>query len=109
MTLKKILGRLNMESVYEVRRGTDEYVELVFYSDRTDEITDAVSEILGPPKKPAGVEPSPQDSDLTEPYGGIWDDQTLFSRNCDDFTVIAMYWPWQDEVHTTLKMARLKK
>ena len=109
MRLKKILERLSMESVCEVRRGTDEYVELVFYSDRIDEITGAVSEILGPPRKPAGVKPSPQDSDLTKAYGGIWGDQTLFAGDCDDFTVIAMYWPWQDEVHTTLKMARLKK
>jgi len=109
MTLKKILERVNMESVFEVRRGTDEYVELVFYSNRIDEITGTVSEILGPPRKPSGMEPSREDSDLTTAYGGIWDDQTLFVGDCDDFTIIAMYWPWQDEVHTTLKMARLKK
>jgi len=109
MRLKTILERLSMESVYEVRRGTDEYVEIVFYSDRIDEITDAVSEMLGPPRKPAGVGPSPQDSDLTKAYGGIWGDQTLFAKDCDDLTIIAMFWPWQDEVHTTLKMARLKK
>lgn len=88
---------------------TDEYVELVFYNKKLREWDKIFSNILGPAKKPAGVKPSQDDLHLTKDYGGIWVNQTLFTKEFDDFTVIAMYWPWQDHVYTTLKMAHLRK
>jgi hypothetical protein len=109
MRLKVILEKLNMLDVYEIRRATDEYVELVFYNEKQKDIDNTLNEMLGPPRKPAGVAPSQDDLGLTEEYGGIWDNQTLFVNECEGNTVMAMYWPWDDEVHTTLRMARLRK
>ncbi len=109
MKLKEIVQKCRMENVHEVRRITDDYVELVFYNKKLDQWNKTFFDILGPPKKPAGVKPSKEDLDLTEDYGGIWINQTLFRKEFGDSTVVAMYWPWQDEVHTTLKMANSKK
>ncbi len=109
MTLKQIVDKCSLQNVREVRRITDGYVELVFSNKRLDDWNRIFSDILGPAKKPAGIKPSKDDLHLTKDYGGIWVNQTLFSKEFDDSTVIAMYWPWQDDAHTTLKMAHVKK
>jgi len=109
MSLKEIIDRCGVSNVHEVRHITDEYGELVFYKRKVDEWNRVFSNILGPPVKPAGVEPSQDDRNLAKDYGGIWVNQTLFKKEFDGFTLIAMYWPWQDGVHVTLKMAHLKK
>jgi len=109
MTLKEVIDKCSMLNVYEVRRVTDEYGELVFYNKKINEWNQIFVDLLGPATKPAGVQPSEDDLHVTKDYGGIWTDQTLFKREFDDFTLIAMYWPWQDDIHTTVKMARLRE
>ena len=34
--------------------------------------------------------------------------QTLFKKDFEGHSIIAMFWPWQDQAHTTLKIALLK-
>ncbi len=109
MTLKQIIDKCGMRNVCEVRRITDDYAELVFYNQKLDKWNKILGGILGSPKKPAGKEPSEDDLHLTRDYGGIWVNQTLFRKEFGDFTLIAMYWPWQDDIHTTLKMAHFRK
>ena len=65
--------------------------------------------ILGPAVKPAGVKPTENDLQLTRDYGGIWINQILFKKEIGNVTFIAMFWPWQDDIHTTLRMAFLEK
>jgi hypothetical protein len=108
MNLKEILDRCNMLNVHEVRHVTDDYAELVFHNRALDEWNRILSDTLGPPKKPAGVEPSENDLELTKDYGGIRVNQTLFMKEVEDSKVIAMYWPWQNGIHTTLKMAHVR-
>ena len=109
MTLKEIIEKCSKLSVYEQRDITDEYDELVFYNREIDEWNKIFIVILGQPTKPAGVKPTKDDLRLVEDYGGIDDNQTLFKKEFDDVTVIAMFWPWGDDVHTTLKIAFLKR
>ena len=109
MSLKVILEEFGMPSVREVRRATDEYAEIVFYNEKLGEIDAVLRGMLGTPRKPAGLEPSSDDLNLTREYGGIWLNQTLFVGAYEGCEVMAMYWPWEDEVHTTLKMAYLKR
>ena len=106
MTLEELSERYSNLNICEKRTTTDEFRELVFYSKEIDDWTKVIASFLGAPIKPPGVKPSKQDRHLTEKFGGISDNQTLFS---DEKSLIAMFWPWQDEVHTTLKIARLKK
>ena len=109
MTLKEIIEKCGTVSICEERCMNDEFCELVFYNKDTGEWTRIVAAILGHAIKPAGVEPTTDDQYLTKDYGGIWSDQTLFRKEFDDGTVIAMFWPWQDGIHTTLKMYLFKK
>jgi len=109
MTLREIFERCSTLRVQERRHQDETYGELVFYNEEIDEWERILSEVLGPPVKPAGTRPTKDLLQLTENYGGIQTGQTLFMREFDDFTVIAMFWPWQDGTHTTLKIALLKK
>jgi len=109
MTLKEIMKKCRALSISEMRRNGDEFCELVFYNKDADEWNKIFADMLGHPIKPPGKDPTEGDQHLTRDYGGTWVDQTVFTKQFDNVTVIAMFWPWQDGVHTTLKMALLKK
>jgi len=104
-----MIEKCNKLNIKEERAISDEYAEVVFFSKDIDQWNKILSEILGPAAKPEGREPTKEDLDLTKDYGGVYDNQTLFRRELDGVLVIAMFWPWQDNVHTTLKIACLKK
>jgi hypothetical protein len=93
--------------VTQTRVMHEDYIEVVFLNRDFDAWHDILSANLGEPRKPAGREPSSSDQALTRGTGGIWINQTLFERCFGNETVIAKFWPWQDEEHTTLKMALL--
>lgn len=109
MTLREIIERCRMLEVDEERCHSDEYHELVFYTQEIDAWQKIMAEVLGPAVKPPGKKPSRDHLRLTEDYGGIWADQTLFKKDFNEVTVIAMFWPWQDGIHATLKMVLLER
>ena len=98
-----------MLRVHEERYISDDYDELVIYNDEIDEWNKIFIDFFGDPIKPPGVKPTIKDLHLTRNYGSILINQTLFKKDSVNNIVIAMLWPWQDNVHTTLKIARLKK
>ena len=107
MTLNDILQKVHGVKIVEQRSMTDDYCELVFLSKDLGAWHHAIAEALGEPRKPAGITPTEADQDLTTKTGGIWVGQTLFEKNFDKSTIIAKFWPWQDNTHITLKMAVL--
>ncbi|UCG81111.1 MAG: hypothetical protein JSV60_02160 [Desulfobacterales bacterium] len=109
MTLREIIERCSMLTVDEVRCEGDKYRELVFCGEDIDEWHRIFADVLGPAVKPAGKKPTKDHWRLTKDYGGVWAGQTLFKKEFEDGTVIAMFWPWQDGIHVTLKMALLEK
>ncbi len=109
MTLKEIFEQCSILNVMDERCISDDYVWLVFSNEEAQKWNELFADILGPAIKPAGVTPSQEDLVLTKDYGGIRKDQTLFKKEFDDYTVIAMFWPWQDKVRTTLKMVLFKR
>lgn len=109
MTLREIIERCSMLRVQERRHQDETYGELVFYKEEINEWHRILSEVLGPAVKPAGIRPTKDLVDLTKEYGGIRTGQTLFVREFDDVTVMAMFWPWEDGLHATLKITLLEK
>ena len=104
MVLKEIAEKCGALGVDQERRITEEQVDLVFLNEDTDQWNKLFSDIFGNAAKTAGKEPTEEDQRLTEAYGGIRKEQTLFKKQSNGKTVIAMFWPWQDGIHTTLKM-----
>ena len=107
--IKEIVEKFSNLDIYEKRCITDEYCELVFFSKDTAEWKKILTDILGPAVKPPEIKPTKEDEFLTKDRGGIHDDQTLFKKLFGPLTVIAMFWPWQDGIHTTLKVAVIGK
>jgi hypothetical protein len=109
MQLKEIFDRCRHLKIYEKRSLSNEFIELVFYNEDASEWFHIISSFLGPPVKPKGQQPSQKDLDITAKTGSIRVEQTLFEKEFDEGIIIAKFWPWKDNVHTTLRMALLIK
>jgi len=109
MMLTKITEKFGELVICEKRISTQEYCELVFLSKETEKWHSIFTETLGPAVKPPGKIPNREHRLLTKDYGGIWFNQTLFKKDFEDAIIIAMFWPWRDNIHTTLKLIRVEK
>ena len=109
MELKEITDCFSSLKIVEKRCNTEEFVDLVFHSEEVDEWHRILTAFLGDPIKPKGQEPSAKDLAITANTGGIRLDQTLFEKEFQDAVIIAKFWPWMDNIHITLRMAKLIK
>lgn len=109
LILKDIIEQSNALKIHEKRSLGEDFYEIVFYNIDIDKWNKLFTDILGPAIKPAGVRPAKKDFYLTKDYGSIRDDQTIFKKEFDGFSVVAMFWPWQDNTHTTLKLYLIKR
>jgi hypothetical protein len=109
MTLKEIIDCCSEFRVKEKRCLTEEFIELVFVNDEISNWQRVLVAFLGPPIKPGGQAPSENDLARTANTGGIRIEQTLYEKEFDGGAVIAKFWPWKDNIHTTLRMALLVK
>ena len=107
--MTEIIEKCEALEVSEKRSLSESYYEIVFFSEQVKEWVKILSDILGPPTKPPGTKPSKEDDRLTDEYGGICKNQTLFHKRDETDEVVVMFWPWQDGEHTTLKMALVGK
>jgi hypothetical protein len=109
ITLNEIVERCSGLNIDTKRELTDEYGELVFSSEDIKQWSEILAGILGPAVKPEGVKPAKEDKKITDDYGGIRRDQTLFRKEFNGVVIIAMFWPWDDGQSVTLKLACLQK
>jgi hypothetical protein len=109
MTLKEIIEKCSKLDIKEKRCVSDEYYELIFYSKDINEWNRIFADIFGHPVKPAGTKPTVDDLSFTKDYGGICANQILFKKDDNKQVIIAMFWPWQDNTHSTLKLFLFKK
>ncbi len=106
MDIAKIVTQLEELGIQERRSIRDDYNELVLLN--TPALLKTLTDIFGPAVKKPGEKPSNKMAELTRNYGGIWDNQALFKKDSQNGTIIAMFWPWNDEEHVTLKIAVIK-
>ena len=86
-----------------------EYAQLVFSNSQIEDWLVSITELMGDPLKTAGEPVTDDIIDLTEDFGEIFDHQTLFYRKIGDQRMIAMFWPWNNQESTTLKLMILNK
>lgn len=109
MELREIIEKCRALDIYEERFIADNYYEIVSYAKDQDKWVKLFTEILGPAAKPAGIAPNKEDAELTQKYGGVRENQTLFKKQTGKTIIAVMFWPWQDEVRITLKIAVIEK
>lgn len=107
MTLEKINENYKHLNVFEKRQVSENYIDIVFFNEQLSEWNQVFSSIFGNAIKFTGIEPDKKALDLTEEFGGIQKEQTLYYKKFDDSSVIAMFWPWQNGLYTTLKITKI--
>jgi len=105
VTISEILEKCGQLKVEENRVNSSSYIEQVIFADEIDQWNKVLTGVLGPAVKPAGQKTTPQYFALTVNFGGIFDDQTLFYKNFENNSIIAMFWPWKNKIYVTLKIA----
>ena len=91
-------------AVAKTREMGENYAELVFFSKDLEKWDQVLCEALGPAEKQRNCSPSRAHQGLTRELGGVRHGQTLFARKGQNGTVVALYWPWRDRTHITLKL-----
>jgi hypothetical protein len=99
-----ILEQIKPLEVHEQRSRTENYFEAVIFNRDLAKWSEQLGVHLGEAAKPAGKSPSKEVKELTDPFGGIRKEQTFFYKAFETYAVIAMFWPWGDQQHSTLKM-----
>ena len=99
--MKTALAGLPLQST---RKSEASFIEIVLYRKNLPEWLAALEGLMGPPVKAEGEKPDKKATRLAEPYGGVWVDQILFHSQGADGQIVAMFWPWQDKNHITLKV-----
>jgi hypothetical protein len=108
MTVEEIMKRCDTLTIAERRMVSADYSEFVFFHKDAEVWENLFTELLGGAIKAAGKKPSKDDSIMTEVYGGIRSEQTLFLKHFDDVSVMVMFWPWKDITHITAKIVLTK-
>lgn len=109
VTATEIFEKFNGLGVFEKRFLNDDYGEVVFFHKDLDQWSRILSELMGPPAKPAGQKTKDEHLKLSMKYGGVNDNQTLFQKDLGETILLALLWPWNNGTYITLKLAVRKK
>ena len=104
MTLQEVMDQCAPLEIQEKRSATSSYWEVVALTKDLDQWIQKLTKLMGPPLKPAGQAPTPYDKSIAQAHGGIFANQILFEKSTDQGKIIAMFWPWSDNQHVTLKL-----
>ncbi|OGX34355.1 MAG: hypothetical protein A3C36_07605 [Omnitrophica WOR_2 bacterium RIFCSPHIGHO2_02_FULL_52_10] len=108
MNLKQLTAQFCHLRVNEKRTSSPGYEEWVIYAEDLGKWNRILSDLLGPAVKPKGEKTTQEAFALTVKFGGILEDQILYHKKIGGVSVVAMLWPWKNNVHVTIKMASFK-
>jgi len=104
MLPEQILEKCELLEIKRKKKIKPDYVELVFYARDTAEWMTLLTGIFGKAVKPKWQKPTGRDRKCTKKFGGIRPNQTLFIKDFNNYTVLAMIWPWKDKTLSSLKI-----
>lgn len=84
------------------------YFEVIIRWTDAENVSKIFEKFFGKATKPAGEYPSPLALSLSAPYGGIRQNQVMFSRVDGETLYLAMLWPWSDGMLITVKVIKGK-
>ncbi|MDD5432644.1 MAG: hypothetical protein PHO70_06650 [Candidatus Omnitrophica bacterium] len=104
MELDKLRDELKAVTFDSKRLDCDNHFEAVIIKDELEKLVKRLENVFGKPVWPSGKRLSFQLEEAIKSYGGIMPGQTLYFLEEEKKEVFAMLWPWQDGVHTTVKI-----
>lgn len=109
VTLNDIMTACDSLKRSEVRTIQGDQADLVVDNTDLSDWQEKLIGFLGQPNKQPGTRPDATAKALSKPFGGIQKEQTLFSKLFYNHCIIAMFWPWQNNQYTTLKLFVISK
>ena len=91
------------------RISTADFFEMVIEWTELAALTKILKSFFGEPRKPVDVCPNDEVESITAPYGGIWQNQTLYYQENEKEFYMVMLWPWTDGMLITVKLIRGEK
>lgn len=89
-----------------LRADTDNYFEGVLIKEELVKLTGILDKFFGAPALPSHNKLSPQIQKIIDSFGGVMSGQALYFWNQGNDAIFAMLWPWQDGLHTTVKIVQ---
>jgi len=108
MTFEDMIEGVKKCPITIIRTDSENYLEVVVRVDKLDLFYPVLEDFFGKISKPAGEDPHASAEQLTNDFGGVRRDQTLYDREVDGVMHLAMIWPWMDNVSATIKIYRLR-
>jgi hypothetical protein len=87
-----------------LRTESDAYFEVVFLKNKLGEYTAALDGVFGKILWPSDNPIAPDVKAVIAQYGSVMPGQTLYAAQEGSHVLFAMFWPWGDREHITLKM-----
>ena len=107
MSFNGLLKDIRNIKTEEIRSYSEDYVEVVVNKQNLESLCFLLEAYFGFPAKAGGDEPSQEAVNLSQSYGGIRKNQTLyFLRHDDGSNGLAFLWPWGNGELTTAKIVR---
>lgn len=106
MPLTEVKKEVKSIGLAEVRTDTADYFEAVLTKEILPALLVKLEKIFGAVKYPSDKAIPDDIAAMTQKFGGVREGQTLYFSQKDGLSKIAMLWPWQDDQHITLKIAK---
>lgn len=104
--IDQVMSELRKIHHEQTRRESEDYLEMVMFHESLPELKKIFDNYFGPAIKPYGKAPDPASQEISTPYGGVAQDQTLYHTVRDNAPQVAMIWPWSDGKRVTVKIAQ---
>ena len=106
MQFEKVKKQIQCVVFNDIRSDEPGYFEAVILKDKLQALTENLEISFGKAAFPSDSGLSVPMEQAVSEFGGIREGQTLYFWGTDHDCIFAMLWPWQDQQHITLKLAR---
>ena len=106
MQFNELINEVKSAVFESLRSDKESYFEAVFLNDELVKLGPKFEKFFGLPAWPS-LNPLPSKIEgIIEEFGGIMPGQTLYFWNEGSDYIVLMLWPWNDAMHTTVKIIK---
>ena len=106
MAFDKLIKEVTKIKCDERRVVTEDTCEVVIPTEELAKLDKALKDYFGKPLKPAGEVASSQAQKYSQPFGGVYSNQTMYFRMTETGCELALLWPWSCGTAVTVKIVR---
>jgi len=104
MEFQDMLDKIKSIPLLQLQQQEDRFFGAVMRTEQLNILQPLLTSFFGLPLKPPSGQVTVEVANLTRPYGGIRENQTLYFKTQQDRQILAMIWPWNDGSNFTLKI-----